>query len=100
MEKQCTFNSGFFSLRRSGFSLGRQEIREVATRRSKEIVQFLHSLFSCAEEVAHSDLVYTFFHPLLRDQEEANVHIRKLRGERGTLQGWAKVRFPGSVNMW
>ena len=68
------------SLRRSGFSLGRQEIREVATRRSKEIVQFLHSLFECPEEVAHSDLVYTFFHPLLRDQEEANVHIRKLRG--------------------
>ena len=67
------------SLRRSGFSLGRQEIREVANRRSKEIVQFLGSLFECADEVAHSDLVYTFFHPLLRDQEEANVHIRKLR---------------------
>ena len=67
------------SLRRSGFSLGRQEIREVANRRSKEIVQFLNSLFECPDEVAHSDLVYTFFHPLLRDQEEANVHIRKLR---------------------
>ena len=75
------------SLRRSGFSLGRQEIREVATRRSKEIVQFLHSLFECPEEVAHSDLVYTFFHPLLRDQEEANVHIRKLRGNEGLSLG-------------
>ena len=42
-------------------------------------MQFLGSLFECADEVAHSDLVYTFFHPLLRDQEEANVHIRKLR---------------------
>ena len=44
-------------------------------------MQFLNSLFECPDEVAHSDLVYTFFHPLLRDQEEANVHIRKLRGE-------------------
>ena len=36
----------------------------------------------CDESVAHSELVYTFFHPLLRDQEEANIHMRKLKGKR------------------
>jgi hypothetical protein len=26
------------------------------------------------------DLVYTFFHPLLKDEEETSIHIQKLKG--------------------
>ena len=37
--------------------------------------------------MAHSDLVYTFFHPLLRDQEEANIHMRKLKGNARFVSG-------------
>ena len=36
------------------------------------------------------DLVYTFFHPLLRDEEETSIHIQKLKGTYtylGTLVG-------------
>lgn len=33
-----------------------------------------------ASEVSHSDLVYTFFHPLLRDQQEASIEDTKLKG--------------------
>ncbi len=35
----------------------------------------------CDESVSRSELVYTFFHPLLRDQEEASIHMRKLKGK-------------------
>ncbi|CDW58155.1 PI3 PI4 kinase and PI3Ka and C2 and PX domain con taining protein [Trichuris trichiura] len=46
----------------------RSNVRVVALRRQLEIRFFLRSLFMHAEEVAHSDLVYTFFHPIFRDE--------------------------------
>ena len=64
-----------------GIQLGRQEISEVAERRKHDIKTFLDALFNLPESVAHSDLVYTFFHPILRDQEEANIRQRKLKGK-------------------
>lgn len=33
-----------------------------------------------APEISQSDLVYTFFHPLLRDQQNADIHLRKVKG--------------------
>jgi hypothetical protein len=33
-----------------------------------------------ADEISHSDIVYTFFHPLLRDQQEANINAAKVKG--------------------
>jgi hypothetical protein len=33
-----------------------------------------------ADEISHSDIVYTFFHPLLRDQQEANINATKVKG--------------------
>ena len=60
--------------------MGRQEISEVAERRKHDIKTFLDALFNLPELVAHSDLVYTFFHPILRDQEEANIRQKKLKG--------------------
>eukprot|EP00092_Neocalanus_flemingeri_P001614 GFUD01001721.1.p1 GENE.GFUD01001721.1~~GFUD01001721.1.p1 ORF type:complete len:1837 (+),score=416.06 GFUD01001721.1:479-5989(+) len=62
-----------------GLSIGRSEVREVAERRKNEIGAFLLGLFRLADEISHSDLVYTFFHPLHRDQKEANIHINKLK---------------------
>uniref|UniRef100_W4VRG7 Putative phosphotidylinositol 3 kinase 68d n=1 Tax=Corethrella appendiculata TaxID=1370023 RepID=W4VRG7_9DIPT len=62
--------------------VGRSNIKTVAERRLPEIRQFLISLFNSADEIAHSDLVYTFFHPLLRDQQEADISLRKVKSVR------------------
>ncbi|XP_048517557.1 phosphatidylinositol 4-phosphate 3-kinase C2 domain-containing subunit alpha isoform X3 [Dendroctonus ponderosae] len=57
----------------TGLHMGRQNIKQVAQKRYHEISLFIKSLFVCAQEIAHSDLVYTFFHPLLRDQKEDEI---------------------------
>uniref|UniRef100_A0A1B0A2K1 phosphatidylinositol 3-kinase n=1 Tax=Glossina pallidipes TaxID=7398 RepID=A0A1B0A2K1_GLOPL len=66
----------------SGIHVGRSNVKSVAERRLPEIQKFLLSLFNSADEIAHSDLVYTFFHPLLRDQQEANLEMSKVREVR------------------
>lgn len=71
----------FFSLS-SGIHVGRSNIKTVAERRLPEIRSFLVSLFNSADEIAHSDLVYTFFHPLLRDQQEQDIHVAKVKGKK------------------
>ncbi|XP_037050544.1 phosphatidylinositol 4-phosphate 3-kinase C2 domain-containing subunit alpha isoform X2 [Bradysia coprophila] len=63
----------------SGMYVGRSNIKTVAERRLPEIRSFLTSLFRSADEIAHSDLVYTFFHPLLRDQQEQDIHVAKVK---------------------
>lgn len=69
-----------FSLQSSSLLGGRSNIKQVAEKRKSEIQKFLAQLFTMASEISHSDLVYTFFHPLLRDQQEANIHLGKLKG--------------------
>ena len=64
----------------SGLSVGRSNIKQVAERRRTDIERFLNSLFLMADEISHSDIVYTFFHPLLRDQQEANINATKVKG--------------------
>lgn len=61
--------------------MGRSHIKQVAEKRRVEIQNFLNTLFQMASEVSHSDLVYTFFHPLLRDQQEASIEDTKLKGD-------------------
>ena len=97
--KLCTLYplTKFHSLPK-GLSIGRSEVREVclklivsyelifgsfkvAEKRKNEIGAFLLGLFRLADEISHSDIVYTFFHPLHRDQKEANIHINKLKGK-------------------
>lgn len=65
----------------SGIHVGRSNIKTVAERRLPEIRLFLISLFNSADEIAHSDLVYTFFHPLLRDQQEQDISVAKVKGK-------------------
>jgi phosphatidylinositol-4-phosphate 3-kinase len=52
-----------------GSSFGRSNTQEMAEKRKNLINSFLRQLTMCTEEISHSDLVYTFFQPLLRDQE-------------------------------
>lgn len=61
-------------------SVGRSNIKQVADKRRADIEKFLLSLFKMAPEISQSDLVYTFFHPLLRDQQNADIHLRKVKG--------------------
>jgi len=83
----------------SGYSLGRSNIREVAERRKREIGTFLSSLFLLAEEISHSDLVYTFFHPLLKDEEETNIHIHKLKETRGHVRKPSVGKIRGRMKL-
>lgn len=64
----------------SGISVGRSNIKQVADKRRADIEKFLLSLFKMAPEISQSNLVYTFFHPLLRDQQNADIHLRKVKG--------------------
>ncbi|KAI1732417.1 phosphatidylinositol 3- and 4-kinase domain-containing protein [Ditylenchus destructor] len=64
-------------------NFGRSNIKVVARKRQLELENFLQSLFRLPDEVAHSDLVYTFFHTLYRDSEpytarnpDANANFR------------------------
>ncbi|KAJ2950783.1 hypothetical protein O0L34_g9048 [Tuta absoluta] len=63
----------------SGLHVGRSNTRIVAERRFGDVQAFLTSLFNLADEIAHSDLVYTFFHPLLRDQQDVEPQRMKHR---------------------
>ncbi|KAK7070689.1 Phosphatidylinositol 4-phosphate 3-kinase C2 domain-containing subunit alpha [Halocaridina rubra] len=64
-----------------GVQIGRSEVKAVAEKRKLEIELFLATLFDLTSEISHSDLVYTFFHPLLRDQEDTDIHIKKLKNK-------------------
>ena len=41
---------------------------------------YLDVIYEWSQLARESDLVYTFFHPLLRDQQDADIHLPKLRG--------------------
>lgn len=56
-------------------NVGRTNIRAVAVRRHVELQYFLQRLFALSDEVAHSDLVYTFLHPLFRDTEPESRNL-------------------------
>jgi hypothetical protein len=70
-----------FSLQ-TGISVGRSNIKTVADKRLPEVRKFLHSLLHSAKAMINSDLVITFFHPLLRDQQEADIHTKKMKETR------------------
>ncbi|CAL4157282.1 unnamed protein product, partial [Meganyctiphanes norvegica] len=82
-----------------GVQIGRSEVKAVAEKRKFEIELFLKSLFDLAEEISHSDLVYTFFHPLLRDQEDTDIHIKKLKNKdiRGSVIQTSQAEAPVSL---
>lgn len=83
-----------------GVHLGRSSVKVVAEKRRAELDQFLVSLFQLAEEIHQCDLVYTFFHPLLRDQdEEANVFVTKWRNKSSSSYQLQQSRNPANANI-
>lgn len=70
----------------TGISVGRSNIKTVADKRLPEVKKFLLTLLHSAPEIVNSDLVITFFHPLLRDQQEADIHAVKMRESRPTSE--------------
>ncbi|XP_069821085.1 phosphatidylinositol 4-phosphate 3-kinase C2 domain-containing subunit alpha [Dendropsophus ebraccatus] len=49
--------------------LGRTHIKDVAAKRKVELNSYIQSLLGSPSEVSECDLVYTFFHPLPRDEK-------------------------------
>uniref|UniRef100_A0A1S4H5J3 Phosphatidylinositol-4-phosphate 3-kinase n=1 Tax=Anopheles gambiae TaxID=7165 RepID=A0A1S4H5J3_ANOGA len=83
----------------SGIHVGRSNVKVVAERRLPEIRQFLISLFNSADEIAHSDLVYTFFHPLLRDQQEADISSAKVKGIPAAMEDGQPPQVGGKIKI-
>ncbi|RWS31604.1 phosphatidylinositol 4-phosphate 3-kinase C2 domain-containing subunit alpha-like protein [Leptotrombidium deliense] len=98
-QKLCAYFplAKFHPLTKGSSLIGRSNTREAAEKRRSEIRLFLTRLLLMADEVSHSDLLYTFFHPLLRDQEvqrdnEANASMASSRRDhiamrRGSISG-------------
>uniref|UniRef100_A0A8D0CEN7 Phosphatidylinositol 4-phosphate 3-kinase C2 domain-containing subunit alpha n=1 Tax=Salvator merianae TaxID=96440 RepID=A0A8D0CEN7_SALMN len=53
--------------------LGRTHIKDVAAKRKIELNSYIQSLMNASTDVAECDLVYTFFHPLLRDEKAEGI---------------------------
>nr|CAB3264877.1 phosphatidylinositol 4-phosphate 3-kinase C2 domain-containing subunit alpha-like [Phallusia mammillata] len=50
--------------------VGRSQVKQVADRRKAKLNTYLAALLKSKRNVAMHDLVYTFFHPILRDEEK------------------------------
>lgn len=75
----------------TGLHIGRSNIKQVAQKRYQDISLFIKSLFQTADEIAHSDLVYTFFHPLLRDQRYLEEYSRKSRLSAQSITSFLQI---------
>eukprot|EP00106_Octopus_bimaculoides_P003636 XP_014771078.1 PREDICTED: phosphatidylinositol 4-phosphate 3-kinase C2 domain-containing subunit alpha-like [Octopus bimaculoides] len=54
---------------------GRSNVRTVAVNRKLEISSFVKEIFKHAPEISECDLVYTFFHPLIRDEQSSGLNM-------------------------
>uniref|UniRef100_A0AAV2KXY1 Phosphatidylinositol-4-phosphate 3-kinase n=1 Tax=Knipowitschia caucasica TaxID=637954 RepID=A0AAV2KXY1_KNICA len=55
--------------------LGRTHVKDVATKRKLELNNYVHNLLRSAE-VSKCDLVYTFFHPIARDDKTGESALK------------------------
>lgn len=53
--------------------LGRTHIKDVASKRKVELNSYVHNLMRSSTEVTQCDLIYTFFHPIARDDKTEGV---------------------------
>ncbi|XP_076823944.1 phosphatidylinositol 4-phosphate 3-kinase C2 domain-containing subunit alpha-like isoform X1 [Clavelina lepadiformis] len=71
LHRKLSYNS---SLALPGFPssvvVGRSQVKHVAERRKAKLNAYLGFLLKSHPKVAKHDLVYTFFHPILRDEEQ------------------------------
>uniref|UniRef100_A0A673A8A4 Phosphatidylinositol-4-phosphate 3-kinase, catalytic subunit type 2 alpha n=1 Tax=Sphaeramia orbicularis TaxID=375764 RepID=A0A673A8A4_9TELE len=74
--------------------LGRTHIKEVAAKRKLELNNYVHNLMRSSTEVTQCDLVYTFFHPIARDDKteglEATPKVSNMRPV-GRVEGEVKL---------
>ncbi|XP_040266447.1 phosphatidylinositol 4-phosphate 3-kinase C2 domain-containing subunit alpha [Bufo bufo] len=76
--------------------LGRTHIKDVAAKRKVELNSYLQDLLNSSAEVSECDLVYTFFHPLSRDEKIDGCDVT-VRGEpplsptAGKIEGEVKL---------
>uniref|UniRef100_A0A4W4GEC9 Phosphatidylinositol-4-phosphate 3-kinase n=1 Tax=Electrophorus electricus TaxID=8005 RepID=A0A4W4GEC9_ELEEL len=78
----------------SRFVIGRSRGEGMADRRKDELNGYVWHLIHAAPEVAQCDLVYTFFHPLPRDERPLGTGVNALNN-KPTEVSWAPV--PGKV---
>lgn len=57
--------------------LGRTHIKEVALKRKLELNNYVHNLLRSSTEVTQCDLIYTFFHPIARDDKTDGESVLK-----------------------
>ncbi|TRY58286.1 hypothetical protein DNTS_031053 [Danionella cerebrum] len=72
--------------------LGRTHIKDVASKRKIELNSYVHSLMRSSTEVSQCDLIYTFFHPIARDDKTEGVDgLSKTLGITGRVEGEVKL---------
>lgn len=75
----------------SRFLIGRPRGEAGAERRREELNGYIWHLIHAAPEVAECDLVYTFFHPLPRDEKAAGTSLAPKSSEGSWAQPVEKV---------
>uniref|UniRef100_A0A7N6BJ11 Phosphatidylinositol-4-phosphate 3-kinase n=1 Tax=Anabas testudineus TaxID=64144 RepID=A0A7N6BJ11_ANATE len=70
--------------------LGRTHIKEVATKRKLELNNYVHNLMRSSTEVTQCDLIYTFFHPIARDDKTEGLDP-PLSPTSGRVEGEVKL---------
>uniref|UniRef100_A0A3Q0TAK2 Phosphatidylinositol 4-phosphate 3-kinase C2 domain-containing subunit alpha n=1 Tax=Amphilophus citrinellus TaxID=61819 RepID=A0A3Q0TAK2_AMPCI len=74
--------------------LGRSQIKEVAAKRKLELNNYVHNLMRSSTEVTQCDLIYTFFHPIARDDKTEGVDAMPkppLSPTSGRVEGEVKL---------
>ncbi|XP_041074619.1 phosphatidylinositol 4-phosphate 3-kinase C2 domain-containing subunit alpha-like [Polyodon spathula] len=78
--------------------LGRTHIKDVAAKRKVELNSYIQNLLSSSTEVAECDMVYTFFHPIARDDKAEGFEgiskspdVRPMSPTSGTVVGEVKL---------
>uniref|UniRef100_A0A3P9K4X0 Phosphatidylinositol-4-phosphate 3-kinase catalytic subunit type 2 beta n=1 Tax=Oryzias latipes TaxID=8090 RepID=A0A3P9K4X0_ORYLA len=75
----------------SRFVIGRSRSEATADRRKDELNGYVWHLIHAAPEVAQCDLVYTFFHPLPRDERAGTTSSKPAGGTSGKELGEVKL---------
>uniref|UniRef100_A0A3P9I7J5 Phosphatidylinositol-4-phosphate 3-kinase catalytic subunit type 2 alpha n=1 Tax=Oryzias latipes TaxID=8090 RepID=A0A3P9I7J5_ORYLA len=70
--------------------LGRTHIKEVAAKRKVELSHYVHNLMRSSTEVIQCDLIYTFFHPIARDDRAEGLDP-PMSPNSGRVEGEVKL---------
>uniref|UniRef100_A0A667XXN6 Phosphatidylinositol 4-phosphate 3-kinase C2 domain-containing subunit alpha n=1 Tax=Myripristis murdjan TaxID=586833 RepID=A0A667XXN6_9TELE len=71
--------------------LGRTHIKDVAAKRKVELNNYVHNLMRSSTEVTQCDLIYTFFHPIARDDKTEGLDATPKVPASGRVEGEVKL---------